>query len=426
MYLRIAKRKNRDGSTVRYFQLAHNKRHPVTKKPVARIIHSFGRADEVDKNDLVRLCKSIARVCNLDIADLLDDTEKKSMAGNTYPVDIVNEKSHDNEYDEKTGSEISQPKGSDHSPKTPNKRLFRKVTPSEDMSASKPQGPEIMPDTEEKYKIIFENANDLIFFTDIDGRFIEINQKIEEIFGYKPEEFIGKHYTEVEVLNLEGLKKSEKALQDALTRDNAQRLELEVFRKDGSIAFVEVNPRIIKKQGEIIGSINVVRDITKRKQAEEKLKRVHEDLERKVKERTINLEEMNSALKILLNKRDEDKSELEEKMLFNVKELVVPYLERLKKSNLDSRQKTYIDIIESNLNDIISPFIRGIHLKHLKFTPVEIKVANLVKQGKTTKEIAQFLNLSSKTIEFHRDNIRKKVGLKHKKVNLRTYLLSIE
>ncbi len=410
MYLRIVKRKNRDGSTVKYFQLAHNKRHPVTKKPVARIIHSFGRADEVDKNELARLCKSIARVCNLNIADLLDDDAKST----------------DSEYGGTTGSEVSHPKGSGYSQNIQNKIPFQKVTPSEDVRASKPQKPEIMPDTEEKYKIIFENANDLIFFTDIDGIFVEINQKLEEIFGYKPEEFIGKHYTEVVVLSFESLKKSEKALEDAFIRDNAQRLELEVLRKDGSLAFVEVNPRIIKKEGKIIGSINVVRDITKRKEGEAKLKRVHEDLERKVKERTINLEEMNSALKILLKKRDEDKSELEEKMLFNVKELVAPYLERLKKSSLDSRQKTYIDIIESNLNDIISPFIRGIHLKHLKFTPVEIKVANLVKQGKTTKEIAHFLNLSSKTIEFHRENIRKKVGLKHKKVNLRTYLLSIE
>ena len=72
MYLRSTKRKNRDGSVIEYYQLAHNERHPVTKKPVAKIIHTFGRADELDRESLVRLCRSIARVCDIDIIDRLD------------------------------------------------------------------------------------------------------------------------------------------------------------------------------------------------------------------------------------------------------------------------------------------------------------------------------------------------------------------
>ncbi len=73
MYLRTSKRKNKDGTTVAYYQLAHNKRHPVTKNPVPKIIHSFGRADRVDRDLLVRLCKSIARVCNLEVIDPIHD-----------------------------------------------------------------------------------------------------------------------------------------------------------------------------------------------------------------------------------------------------------------------------------------------------------------------------------------------------------------
>jgi transposase len=72
MYLRTTKRKNKDGSIVAYYQLAHNERHPVTKKPVAKIIHTFGRADELDREPLIRLCRSIARVCNVEIIDRLD------------------------------------------------------------------------------------------------------------------------------------------------------------------------------------------------------------------------------------------------------------------------------------------------------------------------------------------------------------------
>jgi hypothetical protein len=72
MYLRSTKRKNKDGSTVEYFQLAHNERHPQTRKPVAKIIHNFGRADQLDRQELVRLCHSIARVCGLIVTDPVD------------------------------------------------------------------------------------------------------------------------------------------------------------------------------------------------------------------------------------------------------------------------------------------------------------------------------------------------------------------
>ena len=72
MYLRTTKRTNKDGSVVKYYQLAHNERDPITKKPVAKLIHSFGRADELDRDQLVRLCRSIARVCNVEVIDPLD------------------------------------------------------------------------------------------------------------------------------------------------------------------------------------------------------------------------------------------------------------------------------------------------------------------------------------------------------------------
>ena len=73
MYLRTIRRKNKDGSVVEYYQLAHNERHPDTHKPVAKVVHSFGRADELDRDELVRLCKSIARVCGVTVIDPFDD-----------------------------------------------------------------------------------------------------------------------------------------------------------------------------------------------------------------------------------------------------------------------------------------------------------------------------------------------------------------
>ena len=87
MYLRTTKRKNKDGSVVEYYQLAHNKRHPETGKPVANIIHSFGRTDELDRDHLVRLCRSIARVCGLKVTDpIAEDSNTTSLPG--FPKDL--------------------------------------------------------------------------------------------------------------------------------------------------------------------------------------------------------------------------------------------------------------------------------------------------------------------------------------------------
>lgn len=156
------------------------------------------------------------------------------------------------------------------------------------------------------------------------------------------------------------------------------------------------------------------REIQKRTQAEEALKI-----------KRVRLEEANAALDILLKKRADDKKETEEKVLFNLKEMILPYLEKLKNSGLNKKQKTYAEIIESNLNDIVSPFVRQLSRACLRLTPAEIQVANLIRQDKCTKEIAELLNLSGRTVESYRDSIRKKIGIKHKKINLKTYLLSL-
>ncbi len=164
---------------------------------------------------------------------------------------------------------------------------------------------------------------------------------------------------------------------------------------------------------------------------QQKLKAAKEELTQRVEERTgelriksENLEEMNTALKVLLKKREEDKQELEEQVIYNVKELIMPFLEKLKASRLDSRQLTLLGIMDSNLNDIVAPFAQSLSTRFLNLTPAEIQIANMVKHGKTTKEIADTLFLSTRTIESHRDSIRKKLGIKNKKANLRTHLLS--
>jgi len=147
--------------------------------------------------------------------------------------------------------------------------------------------------------------------------------------------------------------------------------------------------------------------------------------EKELELKTRNLKEVNTALKVLLKRRDEDKTELEQNVLSNLRKLIFPYLEKLKKSGLNTRQNAYIRILQSNLNNIISPFSRRLSSKYLNLTPTEIQVANLVRHGRNTKKIAEILNVSTRTIEFHRGNIRKKFSIKNKKASLRSHLLSI-
>jgi len=162
-------------------------------------------------------------------------------------------------------------------------------------------------------------------------------------------------------------------------------------------------------------------DITALKEAQERLK----TRERELEEKNRDMEELNTALKVLLRRREEDKGELEERVLGNVKQRVLPYLERLKGARLEPEAAEYARILETGLKEIVSPFLHRLTSSYLSLTPQEIQVAGLVKDGKMTKEIAQLLNVSTSGVDFHRKNIRKKLGLTSKKANLRSHLLSL-
>jgi DNA-binding CsgD family transcriptional regulator len=162
-------------------------------------------------------------------------------------------------------------------------------------------------------------------------------------------------------------------------------------------------------------------NITALKLAEEALKVQEQDLEAQRK----NLEEANTALKVLLKQREEDRVEMENRILRNIKDLISPYVAKLKDKNLKSGERTLIDIIDSNLKDITSPLLQRLTTAEIILTPQEIQVAALVKEGKSSKEIADVLNVSPTTISFHRKNLRKKLGLDNTRKNLRAYLLSM-
>jgi len=128
---------------------------------------------------------------------------------------------------------------------------------------------------------------------------------------------------------------------------------------------------------------------------------------------------------VLLKQREEDKIFLQERIILNVKSMITPYIDMLRKDSHNENQAHLFDALESNLNDIISTFSLTLSSEQFGLTPTEMLVADLIRQGKKTKEIAKVKNISCKTVEVHRNNIRKKFGLLHKKINLQSYLLSL-
>ena len=275
---------------------------------------------------------------------------------------------------------------------------------------------EALIDSEERYRSLFMNNHSVMLIIDPkSGDIVDANPAATSFYEWSYEELTRKKITDINTL-------TKRQVFQEMKRAKTEQRRIFHFKHrlaSGKFRDVEVYSGPIKVYGrELLYSI--IHDITKRKQAELSLIEKRKELENKTHE----LEEVNAALKVLLKQRDEDKKEFEEKVIANVKNLVFPYVDKLNNSRLNDRQTVYLDIIKSNIEDVIAPFLRRLSSKYSDLTPSEIQVAGLVKDGKTTKEIAELLNSSTDAIDFHRNNLRKKLGLRNTKTNLRSFLLS--
>ncbi len=282
------------------------------------------------------------------------------------------------------------------------------------------QAENMVTESEERYRNIIAMSPDAIAVIQ-DFRLQLINPEFSRLSGYDQDDIDkGLNY------NVTVSKKDRKLVHERLMRRIEgqgvfpPRIIMDTLTKDGRLIPCETSSSSIH-YNDRPAVLVIIRDITERQKAEQEIRKREEEL----KEKANDLEEVNSALKVLLKHKDEDKSEVEERVLSNIQTLIMPFLEKLRNKGLDRNQMSYANILESNLKDIVSPFSRRLTLKHLKLTPAEIQISNLIKQGRRSKEIAEFLNLSERTIESHRKNIRKKTGIKNKKENLRTYLLNL-
>jgi PAS domain S-box-containing protein len=149
------------------------------------------------------------------------------------------------------------------------------------------------------------------------------------------------------------------------------------------------------------------------------------DKESTLFEKKKEIQNLNAALKVLIDHQESEKKDRHHNLVISLKKTIFPYLDKIKTRKIDIASRTYLSMIELNLNDLISslPNAPADQMQNLTFT--ETQVADLIRQGKTSKEIAAMLNVSTAAISFHRHNLRKKMGLVKKKTTLRSYLQAL-
>ena len=284
---------------------------------------------------------------------------------------------------------------------------------------------EALKKSEGRLRLIYEQSPIALGFIDQDGLVVDCNAALLKIIGLPREKLLGFNIKEnvkepglkaAIILAVSGSIGTFEGKYKTITC--GEELYLKAF-------FVPV----VDEKGSVLGVEFLAEDITERKQFEKDLQKHTELLEQLVGERTAELEikstnlaEMNSALHVLLQKREADKRQVEELIVSNIKSLVYPYVEKMRNDLPNAKQNMLLGIIETHLNELLSPMLK--YLQQFNLTPKEVQVAAMVKDGKTTKEIAEVLGVATSSINAHRNNIRKKLGLS-RKANLQSKLQSL-
>lgn len=267
------------------------------------------------------------------------------------------------------------------------------------------QAESALAESELKYRYLFETGSDSLFLVDGETqRILDVNSQAVSLYDYSKDELLA-----MNVMDLTA--EPEKSL-GAITQ-KASRVMLWHRKKDGTPFPVEITASHFDLKGKRF-RLSAVRDVSEHHKAEEA-----------IREKTEHLTDVNAALRALIRQREEDRTDFEETVVNNIKHLVLPYIESLRKTILTGNQKSWIDALLANLNQVTSGFSKKITLRELNLSNAELRVASLVRDGKSTKEIADILMTSEKTVSSHRDSIRNKLGLRGKKGGLRYLLMNL-
>ncbi len=312
--------------------------------------------------------------------------------------------------------------------------------------------------SQKKFVAAFHDSPAPMVITEAEsGKTIEVNKAGVSWTGYSHDETIGKTGIELGFITTEERSQFAKEI---YTKGHVDSRLIKFKTRNGEIRDIIHSARLIEIDNRPC-VLSHLHDITDQRRAEEKLKQYHDHLEDLVKERTAklananiklrheieirktteeslrareleldrgrkDLEEMNAALRVLLKQRENDKLNLENNIISNIKVSVMPYVERLNTMSLKEDEKHCLSMIKSHLEEIASPFIKKLSSQFLSLTPSEIQIASMIREGKRSKDIAEIMNISLNTVHSYRYNIRVKIGLKNNKVNLRSYLQTLD
>jgi DNA-binding CsgD family transcriptional regulator len=135
------------------------------------------------------------------------------------------------------------------------------------------------------------------------------------------------------------------------------------------------------------------------------------------------LQEANTALRLVMARIEQEKQEIYQDIKINVDKILMPILNTFA-LQLPLSQKKYIEMLQTNLEEITSPFISKLSLSYHSMTPTEITICNMIRNGMRTKEIAEMRSVSEATINRHREKIRRKLKITNQDVNLASFLQS--
>ena len=274
-------------------------------------------------------------------------------------------------------------------------------------------------ESEEKFRLISEQSFlGLALIQDGVKRYV--NQAYADLFGRSLEEMTAMSVDE-DIMNIHGDDR------DAVQLEWDQRMKgkkgvreqstYRIITSQGKIRWVEQYARstMFENQPALLSALV---DITDRVETEAALLKQEKELKLQAKK----LEEANVGLKVLIQHRDDEKMAMRDHMLNTLDKLVLPFVAKLKNTRLDGEQEAYVEIVAANLAEVTSPLASKLSSRLVGLTPTELEVATLIKGGKTNDEIGELLHISDNSVKFHRKNIRAKLGLKQKKINLRSYL----
>ncbi len=263
-------------------------------------------------------------------------------------------------------------------------------------------------ESEKRYRTLFNSVPVSVFSYDKNYSILDCNDEFVRMFRATRERLIGAD------LNLIQDRSVFPYLEAAMEGNTVEYQGFYRSTLTGDILWVIMRTSpLYDDSGAIEGGIGMVQDLTAYQKAREELA---------LKSRY--LEEANTALRVFARHREKDQAQLENDVLANVRTLVFPYVDKLKASRSDQERAVCADLIESNLQRVVSPFLRKVSHYQLNLTPREIEISNLIREGKSSKEIGELLNISVRSVDCYRTKIRQKLGLTGSKANLRSQLLA--